>query len=284
MDSFFILYYTGSHLKNLFILLFYRNAGFRQHSGNFPGKEVVLWRLCPGFTGIAEKRKLIRTLSLLSRLIQERGGFCWQPSVMGSGEVASGFLMERLQQHFYEEILPLIRKGKSSKKIRHSFFRCLYETVGMLQKYADSREISLGATLSVLLLMKRRYLILHVGDSRIYEIRKKRIRQLTEDHRGEGNILTRCMGSFPMSEVYVRFGRYHKKTGFLLCSDGFWGRAAEELLREMLDPSEILTEEQIQKRFSEIGSYGKRQGERDNLSAIYVLLKREEEGFEGNSL
>ena len=120
-----------------------------------------------------------------------------------AGEVASGFLMERLQQHFYEEILPLIRKGKSSKKIRHSFFRCLYETVGMLQKYADSREISLGATLSVLLLMKRRYLILHVGDSRIYEIRKKRIRQLTEDHRGEGNILTRCMGSFPMSEVYV---------------------------------------------------------------------------------
>ena len=271
MDSFFILYYTGSHLKNLFILLFYRNAGFRQHSGNFPGKEVVLWRLCPGFTGIAEKRKLTRTLSLLSRLIQERGGFC-------------GFLMERLQQHFYEEILPLIRKGKSSKKIRHSFFRCLYETVGMLQKYADSREISLGATLSVLLLMKRRYLILHVGDSRIYEIRKKRIRQLTEDHRGEGNILTRCMGSFPMSEVYVRLGRYHKKTGFLLCSDGFWGRAAEELLREMLDPSEILTEEQIQKRLSEIGSHGKRQGERDNLSAIYVLLKREEEGFEGNSL
>ena len=201
-----------------------------------------------------------------------------------AGEVASGFLMERLQQHFYGEILPLIRKGKSPKKIRHSFFRCLYETVGMLQKYADSREISLGATLSVLLLMKRRYLILHVGDSRIYEIRKKRIRQLTEDHRGEGNILTRCMGSFPMSEVYVRFGRYHKKTGFLLCSDGFWGRAAEELLREMLDPAEILTEEQIQKRLSEIGSYGKRQGERDNLSAIYVLLKREEEGFEGNSL
>ena len=107
---------------------------------------------------------------------------------------------------------------------------------------------------------------------------------MTEDHRGEGNILTRCMGSFPMSEVDVRFGRYHKKTGFLLCSDGFWGRAAEELLREMLDPSEILTEEQIQKRLSEIGSYGMRQGERDNLSAIYVLLKREEEGFEGNSL
>lgn len=52
----------------------------------------------------------------------------------------------------------------------------------------------------------------------------------------------------------------------------------------MLDPAEIFTEEQIQKRLSELGSYGKKQGERDNLSAIYVLLKREEEGFEGNSL
>ena len=34
-----------------------------------------------------------------------------------AGEVASGFLMERLRQHFYEEILPLIRKGKSSKNL-----------------------------------------------------------------------------------------------------------------------------------------------------------------------
>ena len=33
-----------------------------------------------------------------------------------AGEVASGFLMERLQQHFYEEILPLIRKGKALRK------------------------------------------------------------------------------------------------------------------------------------------------------------------------
>ena len=201
-----------------------------------------------------------------------------------AGEVASGFLVERLRQHFYGEIIPLIRKGKSLKNIRRSFFRCLYETAGMLQQYADSREISLGATLSVLLLMKGWYLILHVGDSRIYEIRKKRIRQLTEDHRGEGNTLTGCLGSFPMSEVYVRYGRYHRKTGFLLCSDGFWSRAAGELLLEMLDPSEIFTEEQIQKRLSEIGSYGKKQGEKDNLSAIYVLLKREEEGFAGNSL
>ncbi len=201
-----------------------------------------------------------------------------------AGEVASGFLMERLQQHFYGEILPLIRKGKGLRNIRRSFSRCLYETVGMLQQYAESQEISLGATLSVLLLMKGQYLILHVGDSRIYGIEKKRIRQLTEDHRGEGNVLTRCMGSFPMSEVYVRYGRYRKKSGFLLCSDGFWSRASGELLQEMLSPSEIFTEEQIQKRLSELGGYGKKQGEKDNLSAVYVLLKKEGEGFAENSL
>lgn len=200
------------------------------------------------------------------------------------GEVASGFLMERMQQHFYGEIVPLIRKGRNRQSIRRSFARCLYETAEMLKCYGDSREIRLGATLSVLLLTGKRYLILHLGDSRIYEIRKGRIRQLTEDHRGEGNTLIKCMGSFPMEETYARWGRCHRGSGFLLCSDGFWSRASGELLTEMLSPSEIATEEQIRKRLSELGSYGKKQGEKDNLSAVYVLLKKEGEGLAGNSL
>lgn len=200
------------------------------------------------------------------------------------GEVASGFLMERLQQHFYGEIIPMLRKGRNRKSIRRSFQRCLYETAEMLKHYGNSRDISLGATLSVLFLAGRSFLILHLGDSRIYGIRKGRIQQLTEDHRGEGNTLTRCMGSFPMPEIYVREGRCHQRAGFLLCSDGFWNRASEELLSELLAPSEIYSEEQIRKRLSELGSYGKRQGEKDNLSAVYVLLKKEGEGLAGNSL
>ena len=31
------------------------------------------------------------------------------------GEVASGFILEKVHAHFYDEILPLIRRGKSRK-------------------------------------------------------------------------------------------------------------------------------------------------------------------------
>lgn len=50
MDSFFVLYYTESHLKNLIILLFCKKAKFRQYSDNFPKKEV------PAGKPLAEKR------------------------------------------------------------------------------------------------------------------------------------------------------------------------------------------------------------------------------------
>lgn len=46
-----------------------------------------------GFYWDSGKKKLTRTLSLLSRLIQKRGGSCWQPSVMGSVDCRQ----ERLQ-------------------------------------------------------------------------------------------------------------------------------------------------------------------------------------------
>jgi len=77
----------------------------------------------------------------------------------------------------------------------------------------------------------------HVGDSRAYRIRQRRLEQLTRDHSlyqawldggGEGippgtNILTRSLGSFADVEPEVTTIDYRQGDLFLLCSDGLTG-------------------------------------------------------------
>ena len=84
------------------------------------------------------------------------------------GEVASGFIAERLREVFYDELIGLAVKGKSRKKIEKCFLRCCFEINDALQCYGEGKRVLLGATMSVLLLWKGHYMTVHLGDSRIF--------------------------------------------------------------------------------------------------------------------
>jgi len=108
-----------------------------------------------------------------------------------------------------------------------------------------------GTTLSLVVAIQRELLIAHVGDSRIYLLRKGRICQISEDHslvsmllasgqityeesqnHPDKNVLTKSIGSKPrLSDGYVQtlsqFGAPNSLTLedgdiLLLCSDGVW--------------------------------------------------------------
>lgn len=190
---------------------------------------------------------------------------------LSEGEVASGFILEKLLTNFYQQILPLIGRGKGRKAIERSILRCFFETSEALGKYGISRGVSLGATISLLLLVKNRYLAVHLGDSRIYRLKAGKVRQITRDHSQGGNAVTKCLGSFTYQYPDVFTGYVGKKSGFLLCSDGFFHFLQEEDLKEMLSPAEISGEEQISRRLKDIAAHNIRQGEQDNISAIYVV-------------
>lgn len=187
------------------------------------------------------------------------------------GENASGYVEERLMEVFYRETVPLIQRRKGRKLILRSFLRCLYEVREELNRYAAEREINLGTTMSLLLLWKRQYLILHLGDSRIYHYQGKRRRQLTKDHSDGGNRLTKCIGSFPYQAPDIRFGRRWGKCAFLLCTDGFYRKQTETGF-SLLSPAEVESTQQVQKRLEEMAKLVLKRGEKDNLSAIYVKV------------
>lgn len=115
----------------------------------------------------------------------------------------------------------------------------------------DFRQM--GTTVSVLVLLPKGALAAHVGDTRIYRLRRKRLDQLTFDHslvwelQKAGhqpveelagfipkNIITRSLGPEQV-EVDLE-GIFPVEPGdtFLLCSDGLSGQVADEELGQVL--------------------------------------------------
>ena len=189
---------------------------------------------------------------------------------LDEGETASGYIVERLVENFYGQMLALLGRGKGKKALTKSILRCFCNISRELGSYGESKGISLGATVSVLFFWRKHYLLFHLGDSRIYLLHKGRQKQLTRDHSARGGI-TKCMGSFGFQYPDIYSGRVRRKSGFLLCTDGFY-RNMEGRFFRALAPEDIENEEQIARRLRGIGQAVKEKGENDNLSAVYMVM------------
>ena len=126
-----------------------------------------------------------------------------------------------------------------------------------------------GTTLSLVMILGQELMIAHVGDSRIFLLRKGRICQLSEDHsmvamlfasgqityeeildHPERNILTKSLGSTrKLSEGYIqdlsRFGSellmpVENGDILILCSDGVWDLVPADELAEIFQSHETL--------------------------------------------
>lgn len=194
---------------------------------------------------------------------------------LSEGETASGFIAEKILQYFYGQILPLTGRGRGKKALERSLMRCLFETNQILKRYGENKGIFLGSTVSVLLIFRKKFVAVHLGDSRIYRIYgKNKIKQITRDHLAGKNMLTKCIGSFPFQRPQIIGGRLRSREGILLCSDGFYRCLNEEMITELLHPKEISCEEQIEKRLKELAGYALKMGEQDNMSALYIRCGR----------
>lgn len=127
-----------------------------------------------------------------------------------------------------EEILDLLKKSIE------------YANFVVQEKAEELKDFrNMGTTIAVVLIYNNRVFIGHVGDSRIYRIRKNIIRQLTKDHsfveklvmegtitRQESynhpkkNVLTKAIGAGNLVEPDVKIKGLLKDDILLLCTDG----------------------------------------------------------------
>jgi PPM family protein phosphatase len=154
--------------------------------------------------------------------------------------------------------------------------------------FDDAREhperAGMGTTCSVLLLAGKKGILAHVGDSRIYVVRRKALYQLSEDHtfvaeqvrRGamtkeqaakskKSNVLTRALGPIEQIPVDMMMFDVDAHDRFLVCSDGLHNYFTDstELLRMLIGSSVEVVIERIVDTAKERGGH-------DNITAILV--------------
>lgn len=108
--------------------------------------------------------------------------------------------------------------------------------------YAHTRRAretaGMATTLSALVLRGRRYVIAHVGDTRVYRLRDGELAQLTSDHVWQHpelkSVLSRAVGLDAGLSVDYADGELSVGDVFLLASDGVWGTLGDARLAKLL--------------------------------------------------
>jgi serine/threonine protein phosphatase PrpC len=153
----------------------------------------------------------------------------------------------------------------------------------------------MGTTVVALLLTSDKAICAHVGDSRIYQLRKGKILYRTFDHSHvfemvkagliteeqarlseKSNIITRALGIQSTVEIEITDNlSYQKGDRFLLCTDGIWGAVPEIELVEMVSHKSDIKTVVIQ-LVDKIDAIGFASGGRhDNLTAALIDIKNE---------
>jgi protein phosphatase len=142
----------------------------------------------------------------------------------------------------------------------------------------------MGATMVAVQFADHRMSVAHVGDSRVYRLRGKRLEQLTEDHsfvadqvrRGfmtdtqaseskMKNVLIRALGVEPEVEVDINEEEIVNGDTFLLCSDGLTRDISDDQIIAVLrDKSDA------QQAADRLVSLANDAGGGDNITAIVV--------------
>ncbi len=198
-----------------------------------------------------------------------------------AGEVASKEAVTCTKKYI-ETNFKEVQKNKESllKLVKDSME---YANMIVYEKSLEDRNLEgMGTTLEVCLIYNNRVYIGHVGDSRVYRIRKKFMRKLTQDHsyvqklvqegnitqeeaehHEQKNILMKALGCNAYVEPDIMVKGFQKEDTLIICSDG---------LTNMVSNNEIY--EKVNENFefatNELVDLANQNGGMDNITIITI--------------
>jgi len=221
-----------------------------------------------------EKKSLLGTLAIVA---DGMGGHA-------SGEVASKMAVEIVNEEYYAD----------TSISRQNALRTAIETANLAihsASISDETYSGMGTTLVALVIVNDTAFSAHVGDSRLYRMRRRRLEMLTFDHsqvmemvqngvltmeqardHEDKNVILRAVGTQPVIEVEVSeiFAIEHGDV-FLLCSDG---------LSDMVDDAEIEAimdaEYDVYASCERLIAAAKTNGGHDNITAGVIRISTED--------
>lgn len=222
--------------------------------------------------------------SLYADADRERGLFIVADGMGGhaAGEVASEMAVQIVARDLTDlRDLTQADAGSRMADALKAANRAIYE-----RTIQEAEKQGMGTTASCLLVGQGRYIIGHIGDSRVYLLRDGVFRQITKDHsyvqeqvdagfltpeqaryHPYSNVITRCVGANAAVEADVLTGEIRNGDLFLVASDGLTGMVEDPQLRRILE-SKQTPGRMVDSMITEAN----RRGGLDNITAIVVQV------------
>jgi serine/threonine protein phosphatase PrpC len=206
---------------------------------------------------------------------------------LDKGELASATLI-RAFVNWFEKDLPAKLGVYSWRSLSNEWDKMLKSQNYMILEYGKATGTNLGTTVSAMLIIEDKYMIAHVGDSRVYEISDS-VKQLTEDQtfcareikRGtmtpdeakthpKKSVLLQCVGASRTVAPDIIFGDILPNAVYILCSDGFRNVLTNEEIYECFNSVNAGSPEMMIRNSQYLIGLVKKRKEKDNISVAFI--------------
>lgn len=227
--------------------------------GTFDGGEILMAIVCDGMGGLSK------------------------------GEVASASVIKSFSKWFDEE-LPFELENCDMEVIGGKWSILLKELNAKILEYSRNLNVSMGTTFAGLLFVNDKYVIVNVGDSRVYRIDSS-MTQLTTDQtfvareisRGtmtleqaktdkRRNLLLQCVGASEVVNPQVITGSV-EKCAYMICSDGFRHEISETEMYDSLNPINLMNKNAMHSNVLYLIEQVKARKEKDNISVVLIKVE-----------
>jgi prpC len=205
---------------------------------------------------------------------------------LSRGEIASATVIREFEKWFIKE-LPFELKKIDMNVIGYKWSLLLRSLNISIREYVQKFSERLGTTFTGTLFINNQFVVVHVGDTRLYHIDTS-LKQMTNDHtyvareilKGtltpeqantdkHRNMLLQCIGASKTVEPQIICGEV-KQGIYMLCSDGFRHKVTEEELIDSLTPQKLKNKRIMIKNSKQLIKLIKQRGEKDNISVIVI--------------
>lgn len=205
---------------------------------------------------------------------------------LSKGELASATVIRSFSKWF-DENLPYELEDLDLNVVGGKWSVMLKDLNAHILEYSKTNNSSMGTTFSGILFAEDNYLIVHVGDSRVYQINAN-VQQLTTDQTfiareiSKGtmtaeqaksdkrrNLLLQCIGASATVDPQILIGAV-ESGAYLICSDGFRHEINETEMFESLNPVNLINEKSMLNNTRYLIDLVKQRNEKDNISAVVI--------------
>ena len=203
-----------------------------------------------------------------------------------AGDVASSMALGIIQDTLFER-LPKLSRPDSGRQRTALILNVIEKANTHIYQTAQANieKTGMGTTLALTLFHRDKVIVAHIGDSRIYRLRKHRLKSLTHDHSlvnqlvAQGtmtkeeakisrykNVITRALGHKDRVEPEIRTLKTMTQDIYLLCSDGLYDMMSERDIRDIVTSHG----EDLRAAAQQLIAKANENGGKDNITAILV--------------